>query len=370
MKILELTHFSSGICGVWQRVMQESSLLIEKGHEVRVFSSNLVKSSKKLVPKKDSLGKINITRFPAKKLGGESFMKWDFEKEALKFNPEIIIAHGYRQLHTTDALKIAKKIGAKVFLVTHAPFVEGNFTRSLLSKYAVKFYDKFFAPRIINKFTKIIAITNWERTFLLDLGAKKDKIVLIPNGIPSEFFEKTNQAKEKKNNLLFLGRISPIKNIEVLIRSISSTKNKKFLLNIVGPVEEEYGKTLIRLIKDLNLEMRIKFLPPVYNLDKKIKLIDEHEIFILPSKREAMPQSLVEAMSRGKKVISSENPGSREIIVPGKNGLLFNQRDSQDLANKLDLVQSNTNSLLGKNAKEGVKKFNWKNLINDLNNLF
>ena len=91
-------------------------------------------------------------------------MSWDFEKEAIDYSPDIIIVHNYRHLHTTKCLKIADKLRrdgkkCKVFLVTHAPFPEGNVTRSMIAKLAVKLYDKFIGPRTINKFDKILAIS-------------------------------------------------------------------------------------------------------------------------------------------------------------------------------------------------------------------
>ena len=45
MKILELTAFSSGICGVWVRTLQEAKLLTKKGHEVHVFSSSITRGT-------------------------------------------------------------------------------------------------------------------------------------------------------------------------------------------------------------------------------------------------------------------------------------------------------------------------------------
>src|SRR3989344_2822154 len=103
MKILELTNFSAGICGVWARVRDES-LRLSKKHEVKVFSSNFVKGNGNVRAISDEkIGKVEIKRFDARKLGGESYMKWDFQnvrKEILKFKPEIIIAHSYRHKHT------------------------------------------------------------------------------------------------------------------------------------------------------------------------------------------------------------------------------------------------------------------------------
>ncbi|MBI2057046.1 glycosyltransferase family 4 protein [Candidatus Pacearchaeota archaeon] len=253
-------------------------------------------------------------------------MSWNFEKEALDYSPDIIIAHNYRHLHTTKCLKIAKRLKekgkkCKVFLVTHAPF-ERRLTRTFLQNLIVKFYDLFIGRKTINKFDKILAITKWELPYLLKLGAKKEKIIYSPNGISEEFF-KQKKFKEDKNKILFLGRIAPIKNLEVLIKAMNLVKNKKILLEIAGPSEKNYFIKLKNLIQELKLNNRVKFSLPIYNLKEKIAKIDSCQIFVLPSKTEGMPQSLVEAMAREKIVIGSNSLAIRDLIKDGDNGFLF-----------------------------------------------
>ena len=365
MKILEICPYSAGGCGVWQRVKQESIELAKRGHEVRVFSSYFEKGTNKIMPFGDKIGKIKIQRFPAIKLGGESFMYWNFEKEALKYAPDIIIAHNYRHLHTTRALKIKKileKQGkkCKVFLVTHAPFVEGNTTRTKLQTFIVNFYDKFIDPKTINKFDKIITITKWEMPYLEKLGVKKEKIVYIPNGIPEEFFKQKKAKTKKDKEVLFLGRIAPVKNLEVLIEAAKLLPNINF--SLVGPSEKEYLEKLNCLMKGLK---NIKIYPPIYDLKKKIQLIDEHKIFVLPSRREAMPQVLLEAMARGKIVISSDTNGGKEIIENNKNGFLFKIGNAKELA---DLIKKNIRGNRGieKQAEKDAEQYSWDRLINKL----
>lgn len=370
MKILELTNFSAGICGVWSRVKEESERLSKLGHNVMVFSSRFTKGSAEIAPVEDSFNGIKIKRYSGKKLGGESFIQWFSSQafnDAFLFKPEVIIAHSYRHGHTLWALRLGKKIGAKVFLVTHAPF--GNENRSILAKLVVNYYDSFFGPsRKLNKFDKIITITKWEEPYLEKLGVKKEKMVYIPNGLPEEFFKKKNPSEE--NKILFLGRISPIKDLETLILALALTKDKKIKLELVGPAEEDYLKKLKDLIKEKGLENRIVFSGSVYDLRKKISKIDSCKIFVLPSKREAMPQSLIEAMARGKIVISSNNLGSREII-PKDHGFLFNVGDPADLAKKINLVLSLTGKetkTIKNNARKSVEKFNWNKIIKILEN--
>ncbi|MDO8460292.1 MAG: glycosyltransferase family 4 protein [Nanoarchaeota archaeon] len=371
MKILELTNFSSGICGVWSRVKEEALRLSKEGHQVVVFTSNLTKGSKEIAASHDKINFILIKRFPAKKLGGESYLNWysdTTENEIFKFKPDLIIAHSYRHSHTLRALKTAKKIGSKIFLVTHAPFVDKNTTRSLLAKWAVKYHDSAFGPsRKLNQFDKIIAITKWEFPYLRALGIKREKIAYMPNGIPEEFF---SQKKLKETNkILFLGRVSPIKDLETLIKAIALISNKSIKLEILGPAEEQYIAKLKHLIKHLNLQPRILFSPPIFDIKKKISKIDSAKIFVLPSKREAMPQSLIEAMSREKIVIASKNPGSSDIITEGKNGYLFPVGDAKALAQRINLALSSPHSSMKKSASESVKQFSWDKIIQKLDKL-
>ncbi|HRZ85775.1 MAG TPA: glycosyltransferase family 4 protein [Candidatus Paceibacterota bacterium] len=380
LKILELTNFSAGSCGVFTRVLNESMELKKLGYEVKIFSSNLVKGIDKLAPETELFQGISITRFKSKKLGGESFMSWfnkETEKKATEFNPDIIIAHSYRHPHTHKAVKLANKLkktnqNTKCFLVTHSPFIENNITRSFFEKLVVNFYDYFIGLRLLNKFDKVITITKGEDNHLEKLGLTKSKIVYIPNGIPSEFF--LSKKSQTQNKILFLGRISPVKNLEILIQALSNIQDKKIILEIVGPAEKTYKQTLIKIIKSNNLERRVIFTDPIYDLKSKIKKIDSAKIFVLPSKSEAMPQSLIEAMAREKTVLSSDNSGSKELIEDGKTGYLFKNEDISDLTEKLNLVLStknkDKNNKVAEQAKIFVEQFNWDKLIKKLISIF
>ncbi len=373
MKILELTNYSAGICGVYSRVKQEALLLAQKGNEVKIFSSNRVKGFSYFAPEKYKLKSVVIQRFSAIKLGGESFMYWNFKKEALTFNPDIIIAHSYRQLHTTQALSIAKEIGAKVLLVTHAPFARTD-TRSLLSRIAVSLYDFFIGPKTLSKFKKVIAITKWEIPYLQTLGLKKNQIEYIPNGLDNEFFAAPKlKIRKSDNSIIFLGRISYIKNIETLLKAISLIKKPLFKLTMVGPVDAQYKKNLQQLIMSLNIKSRVHFEAPIYNIKEKINILDKASIFVLPSKSEGMPQSLQEAMARGKIVLASDIPATRDIIQNNKNGFLFQQGNTLDCAAKLKTIYSLTSQqkiIIGKKAKFSMRAFAWKNQIHKLEALY
>jgi len=138
--------------------------------------------------------------------------------------------------------------------------------------------------------------------------------------------------------------------------------------SIVGAQEKDYLNKLKKLIKKENIK-NVKFYPPVYNLKDKIKLIDQHKIFVLSSVREAMPQVLLEAMSRGKLIISSNTDGGKELINNKKNGFLFRIGDYDMLAN---LIKNNIegNRKIQQNAIQTSKQYSWSFLIKRYIQLF
>lgn len=368
MRILELTNYSAGICGVFTRVKHESELLTGLGHKVMIFSSNLEKGTGKKVSQTDKIGMVQVQRFNAKKLGGESFMQWDFEEAAIKFKPDIVIAHSYRHTHTMKALKLKKKLNCKVFLVTHAPFIQANKTRTLLQKLIVTLYDTLIGPWQLKKFDKIIVITKWEIKHLVKLGVWPEKIIYIPNGIPKEFFSSRSYSHETQR-ILFLGRVSKIKNLEILIDALGKLKNNKITVEIVGPTEKGYFNELTNLVTRKKLQKRIIFSQPIFNIKDKIKKLDSASIFVLPSKSEAMPQSLIEAMARERIVVASDTPGTQELILNKKNGFIFENNNANALAETLTHVLESSSINVKKNARKSVEKFSWDKVLIKLNEL-
>ncbi|MDI6780111.1 MAG: glycosyltransferase, partial [Bacteroidota bacterium] len=69
--------------------------------------------------------------------------------------------------------------------------------------------------------------------------------------------------------------------------------------------------------------------------------IEKAVAVVLPSYREGIPNSLLEAMSMGKPIITTDVPGCRETIKDGINGLLIPHRDIESLANAMQTLISN-----------------------------
>jgi len=315
-------NFSSGISGVWTRVLEDSLEFIRRGHEVHVFSSDREENGQEIegfvIYPYDGL---HIKRFPIKRKLG--YAVWfDFSEEALDLKPDVIICHGLRKPYLGPAIKVAKELGIKCFLITHAPFIEKKL-RSRGLNLIIDAYDKFIGKKVMNSFDKVIAICKWEKKELLRLGCEKGRIVYIPNSLSEDFFSQ-EQGKENKK-IIFLGRMNTVKNIDVLIKAFQSSFLSNYILEIVSSKNGEYYNSLVKMSQDYlprMLKKRIIFSAPVYSSKAKIKKIDSAEIFVLPSKKESLPFGIIEAMARGKIVVATKTKGALELIEDRRNGFL------------------------------------------------
>lgn len=349
------TYSHPSASGVWNYVYNISKELIKKGHEVHVFSSNLIAGTDKTSFHYELFEGIHLHRFPVKIKISENVSFWNPYKEILKLKPNVIHCNTYRHPETLKALKAAKKLKIPCFLTTHAPFVEKEL-RNPVQNISAFLFD-LFLKRTLNKFSKVIAITNWELPYLHKLGCKKENIEVIPTGISEEFLK----VKPNGEQIIYMGRVSPIKNIKLLIEAARDISNIKF--RIIGPVNADY--------KLPEIPKNVELLDKKYNIYEEINEFKESKIYITPSNREGSPQTLLEAMAAGLLVISADNQGAKEL-VGNDRGLIFERNSKKDLIEKLKYAVQNYNKLktmIGK-AKEFAENRTWNKITNKLEQIY
>ena len=146
--------------------------------------------------------------------------------------------------------------------------------------------------------------------------------------------------KEYQKRFLFVGRLSKVKNLEVIITIFNKLKDYK--LTIVGTGEDE---KYLKSIANKN----IIFLGAIENKDLKNKF-HENDIFVLPSISEPWGLVVEEALYFGLPVIVSEYCGSSELIQNDINGYIFNPNNIRNII--LSINDKNFKQLL-----DGVENF-------------
>ena len=358
MKIAFICEFSHpSKCGVWNSVYHVANELKKRGHEIHIFSNNLIKGTSKTSKRQEKVKGITYHRFPITYKLSQNACQWKFKKELIALKPDLIHAHAYRHTYTQKVPKIAKKLKIPCYLTTHAPFLEKGLRSSLL-QFAVNLYDSLYSKKVLNSYTKVFPISKWEMPILKKLGLKKSKTILIPNGFPKEFLK----IKVKPNkNAIFMGRIAPIKNLETILKSAKELPQVKF--TIYGPIENGYK--IKSQLKNINI------IGQPYDQKEEIKELKKNSIFILPSKREGIPLALTEAMAAGLVCISSNTQGGKELIKHNKNGLLFQINDSDQLTLAIkNALSQKTWKKLSSAGKKAIKERTWEQITKNLENIY
>jgi glycosyltransferase involved in cell wall biosynthesis len=161
------------------------------------------------------------------------------------------------------------------------------------------------------------------------------RLCVIPNAIDCDRFadaRPVDPAKfdlpPDKINIIFVGRLDPVKNIDILIRAmkiLSSRLNVQLLILGDGPQHD----FLEQLTRDLHLSHCVRFIGPRRNVEQWLKSAD---IFVLPSKWEGLSLSALEAMAAGVPIVASRTAGLTDIIQNDKTGLLVPPGDVQGLS--------------------------------------
>ena len=166
--------------------------------------------------------------------------------------------------------------------------------------------------------TQVIATSDQEESEMVWSGIKPDRIFNRRNGVDLSEFEQPGEPGRFRRHiglehdtrlLLYLGRLSPIKSIDLLIQTFASLPCSKAHLAIVGPDEGDgYRRYLEELADQLKIRDRVLFTGPLYGADKVAALRDA-DLFVLPSQYESWGNIVVEAIAAGTPVVITDRCG-------------------------------------------------------------
>jgi len=234
-----------------------------------------------------------------------------------------VYRHEFRQ---SDILKTNQVWGGWVAVLT-----KWLFRKPLLVRCGYDFYDfsrkqkrsKFFQyfaywiswlvynnADLINVAT-VLDQSEVETKFKID----KALIELRPNWIDTELFKPL--SKKKNDRVLFVGRLNEQKNIPLLLESLQSTG---IMLDLVG--DGELCDSLEKMA--MEKEVKINLLGNIPN-DLMPELYNCYPVYVLCSRYEGNPKTLLEAMACGCAVVGTNVDGLREIIRHRETGLLVSE---------------------------------------------
>ena len=174
-------------------------------------------------------------------------------------------------------------------------------------------------------------------------GAEPDRIEIVTPGVEHAFFSpgprRGARAALKLDDrgpvLLFVGRIQPLKGVDVAVRALAALGDRGARLLVVGgpsgPDGECEVERLHALVAGLGLEGRVRFVPPQphHLLSTYYRAAD---VCLVPSRSESFGLVALEAAACGTPVVAADVGGLRTIVDDGRTGFLVEGRDPDAFA--------------------------------------
>ena len=203
---------------------------------------------------------------------------------------------------------------------------------------------------------QIVAVSKGVKEALVKKGIPSKHITVIHNGTPIEKYSVINDKQvdllRKKYNIkptdIVIGCVSRCKKQEQIIQALKHIKQPHTVF-FVGIHAKDIEKKIDPYCKPHTIHY-CGSIEPTEALNY-YKLFNQ---FILPSISEGLSQSLLEAMFLGVPVIATNAAGNPDLITDGENGLLFEDKDSKGLADKINLLieDKDLSQKLSENGKQ------------------
>ena len=210
--------------------------------------------------------------------------------------------------------------------------------------------------RLLGRITSVLFTQNHEDAVsaVEERIAPRDRVVWIGNGVDTERLRPGNGAPGGRRSLGvaddeivvgFVGRLVQEKGIIELLSAmkVASANVPNLVLMIVGDNKaggDRDRKTFDRVREYLDqndLRYRVLFTGFLEDIARVMQVMD---VFVLPSYREGMPRTIIEAMACGKPVVATDIRGCREEVVHGQTGLLVPVADVPSLARAITQIVS------------------------------
>jgi glycosyltransferase involved in cell wall biosynthesis len=194
---------------------------------------------------------------------------------------------------------------------------------------------------LVNRPGSVVLVQNGDdRAALVALGISKDRIALIPgSGVDVRRLTPLPEP-EGPPTFGFVGRLLDDKGIHTLIaahRLLRAREPETKLLIAGTPDPANPASVTEAEAQSWNNEPGIYWLGHVHDI---VGFWATVHVAVLPSRREGLPMSLMEAAACGRAMIASDVPGCREIVLNEKTGLLFPVDDAAALANAMSQLAS------------------------------
>jgi len=270
-------------------------------------------------------------------------------------NINIVHAHGTRAMSNSYWASIASNV--PIIYTVHGWSFHDD--QSMLIRKIRASSEKF----LVSKAQGIISVSRSnQQTGEKEFGSFKSEI--IPNGIDTNHFS----SLEKENSIRLEFGINASTIVIGFIARMTKQKDPIILLKVFSKLMNSHDNLVLLMVGDGDMQKQVETFIDDNGLMQNVRLlgfrddireiIGSLDLYCLPSLWEGMPLGLLEAMSMGKAVVTTNVDGTREVVNHNINGLLFQPGDVNSLYECLNqLIEDGVQrKKLGKFAQKTIKE--------------
>lgn len=254
----------------------------------------------------------SILRFPIR-LG--SMIRFSKMEKPILVHSYLLFPHGY--LTFLAGKLTGRKIGVsliagpvEVFILGGSPI--GNYAYCNPLPHLTIFCRLTLS--LLKKFDIITVTGTYTRNFLISKGIESNKILVLPHVVDERF---RPMDVEKEYDLVYIGRLTPVKHVETLIRATAEVEKSlpSIRVAIVGDGEERNGLEILAV--SLGLSKHIDFVGYQANA---WEWYNRSRLSVLTSEREGLPYSVIESLNCGVPTIVSDCGDVNDVVKDSYNG--------------------------------------------------
>ena len=237
--------------------------------------------------------------------------------------------------------------------------------------------------RIATSADRIVVASKHEQHLLTALyGADASRIAVVPCGIDLELFAPMEKEfarnklglKDGERVILFVGRIEPLKGIDILISAAAQLhEDENFIVLIVGGDARASAEIeqLRAQAEHLGVGHHIAFVGSVEHSQLPL-YYNAADVCVVPSYYESFGLVAVESMACGTPVVASRVGGLTATVQDGETGYLIPWRCPEPFAERLELLLDNDElrASFGRAGREAVERFRWANVADAIGALY
>ena len=252
------------------------------------------------------------------------------------------------------------------------PYIAAVRNTDVNTYYKKLFWKRGFFEQILLKAQNIIFISPAYKKLFFEKKISNsiydlidEKSLIVPNGISNFFLEKRVLSKEihKPIQIIYSGVFQKGKNIHRVIKAIDKLIIKgydfQFTAIGIGLYNRNNNVKYVRKIKKISRSRQWIKLENSVKQSELCNVLNENDIFVMPSITETFGLVYVEALSQGLPILYSKGQGFDGFYEEGKVGYGVNSLDINDIADKIEQIVENYQKIKNKIFEVSLEQFNW-----------